>query len=56
MLIVEKYFSLVMVVEAAKLPDNVLEAVFAFLELPDLQNCSLGNAYLFLFCSRSKVC
>ena len=28
-------------VQACKLPDPVLEAVFAFLELPDLQNCSL---------------
>ena len=39
-----------MVVEAAKLPDPVLEAVFAFLELPDLQNCSLvcKNWYRFL--------
>jgi len=39
-----------MVVEAAKLPDHVLEAVFAFLELPDLQNCSLvcKNWYRFL--------
>ena len=27
--------------QASKLPDHVLEAVFAFLELPDLQNCSL---------------
>ena len=27
--------------QACKLPDHVLEAVFAFLELPDLQNCSL---------------
>ena len=34
-----------MVVEAAKLPDHVLEVVFAFLELPDLQNCSLGTKY-----------
>ena len=27
--------------QASKLPDHVLEAVFAFLELPDLQKCSL---------------
>ena len=27
--------------QACKLPDHVLEAVFAFLGLPDLQNCSL---------------
>ena len=40
----------VMVVEAAKLPDNVLEAVFAFLELPDLQNCSLGNVIKLCLC------
>lgn len=39
-----------MVVDAAKLPDPVLEAVFAFLELPDLQSCSLAckNWYRFL--------
>ena len=36
--------------QACKLPDHVLEAVFAFLELPDLQKCSLVCKNWFVVC------